>query len=331
MTFNRAAVVAACELVADEVAATPKYRHTASLMVRVGSEDIYSRHFSGPELADVFSVTKTVLATVVGVAQRDRLIPPLDQPVSHVLPQLKGTPAEPHTWRHLLTMTRGSETGGAWDIDAVTALPGGQVAHIAAAPQLAAPGTRFRYDNGAAHLLSAALAAVVAAPVALYARDMLFAPLSITRFEWLADPDGLNFGYAHLRLRAADLLSLGSLWLSGGIWHDQVLVDPRYTAAMTTAQTAGGEPEGLPYGYLTWIDGSRILAAGWAGQHVLVVPACDAVIVTTGDPKFTFGPPPADELPADWAPALELVRQHLIPALAATSALPQSEHPGVGS
>jgi len=315
LSIDREAVLAACAEIADEVAAVPQYRHTATLLVRVDGEDLYRRHFHGPELADVFSVTKTVLATVVGVAQRDRALPPLDQPVSRVLPQLNGTPAEPHTWRHLLTMTRGCETAGAWDIDAVTALSGGQVSHIAAAPQLESPGLRFRYDNGAAHLLSAALGAVVGGSVADYAREVLFTPLGISSFDWLADPDGVSFGFGHLKLRAADLLTLGSLWLDGGVWQEQVIVDPAYAAAMTTAQTAGGPPEGVPYGYLTWIDGSQILAGGWAGQHVLVLPAYHAVIVTTGDPKFSFGPPPTDELPADWAPALRLVRRHLLPAL----------------
>jgi len=319
LSIDHEAVRAACGEIADTVVTDPRYRHTSTLLVRVDGEDIYQRHFHGHELADVFSVTKTILATVVGVAQRDRVLPPLDEPVSRVLPQLIGTPAEVHTWRHLLTMTRGCETGGAWDIDAVTALPGGQVAHIAAAPQLESPGRRFRYDNGAAHLLSAALGAIVGGPVADYARDVLFTPLGITRFDWLADPDGVSFGFGHLRLRAVDLLTLGSLWLNRGVWQEQVIVDPAYAAAMTTAHTAGGAPEGLPYGYLTWTDGSQILAGGWAGQHVLVLPAYRAVMVTTGDPQFRFGPPPTDQLPADWAPALRLVRRHLLPALARTA------------
>jgi len=84
---------------------------------------------------------------------------------------------------------------------------------------------------------------------------------------------------------------------------------------MTRVQAPGGPPENLPYGFLTWIDDDLLMAGGWAGQHLLVLPAADAVVVTTGDPRFTFGPPPADELPADWAPAVELVRRHLLPVL----------------
>jgi hypothetical protein len=45
------------------------------------------------------------------------------------------------------------------------------------------------------------------------------------------------------------------------------------------------------------------MAGGWAGQHLLAVPAAAAVVVVTG-PEVSFGPPPSDELPGDWAPAL---------------------------
>jgi hypothetical protein len=46
------------------------------------------------------------------------------------------------------------------------------------------------------------------------------------------------------------------------------------------------------------------------------VPAAAAVVVITGDPGFEPGPPPSDQLPGDWRPALELVRRHLLPVLA---------------
>jgi hypothetical protein len=50
-----------------------------------------------------------------------------------------------------------------------------------------------------------------------------------------------------------------------------------------------------------------------------VVPSADAVVVVTGDPAFDPGPPPTDALPPDWRPALELIRQELVPVLLDTS------------
>lgn len=314
MTLDRADVLRACQAIIDGTA-DPRYRHTSHLHVRIGGEVIVDEHLRGPLSADVFSLTKSVLATVLGVMAARSLLPPLDQPLSHVLPALRGTPGATHTWRHVLTMTRGSETGGRWDVDEVTRLPGGQVARIAEAPQRRAPGEAFAYDNGGSHLLSAAACSVLGESVADFAQRELFDPTGIEEAGWACDPDGTPFGYAHLRMRAADLGRLGQLWLTGGRWHRRPLVDPHYFAQMTSRQSAGGPPEDLPYGFLIWVGEGFTLAGGWAGQHVLVHPAASAVVVTTGEPGFDLGPPPTDELPADWRPALDLVRRHLCPLL----------------
>jgi CubicO group peptidase (beta-lactamase class C family) len=298
-----------------EATAEPRYNHTSHLHVRVAKDVLVDEHLRGPEVADVYSITKSVLATVFGVISARGLLPALGRPVADVLPELRGTPAEAHTWWHLLTLTRGAEAEGAWDVDELTALGGDVVAHVARAPQRRPPGQAFAYDNGSLHLLSAAAGALVGEPVSDFAQRELFQPLGVTDAAWLHDPDGVPYGYAHLKLRAADLANLGQLWLDGGRRGDQQLVDPEFLSQMTSAHSPGGPPEQLPYGFLIWVADRYLLAGGWAGQHVLVVPEASAVIVTTGDPRFDFGPPPRDELPDDWAPALDLVRRHLLPVL----------------
>lgn len=313
--IDPAAVRAGADRVLATVAADPRYAHTAALHVRIAGEVLVDEHLRGPRAGDVFSVTKSVLATVLARVAAAGRLPDWHSPVSAVLPALRNTPAADHTWWHLLTMTRGARTDGPWDVDEVTALPGGQIAHIAAAPQLDPPGRRFRYDNAGSHLLSAAAAELLGEPVAAYAARELFDPLGITDADWLADPDGHSFGYGHLRVSAADLGRIGQLWLDRGRADGRVLLEPEFLAAMTRAQTPGGPPEHLSYGFLTWIDGRAPLAGGWAGQHLLVLPEVSAVVVTTGDPGFDFGPPPTDRLPENWRPALELVRRHLLPVL----------------
>ena len=312
---DEAEVRTAARAVLDEVAADPRYACTAALHIRLRGTVVVDEHRRGPERDDVFSITKTVLALTLGVAARQGLLPPLDQPVASLLPALLGTPAATHTWRHLLTMTRGAAVDGPWDVDEVTALPGGQVEHVARAPQLSPPGTSFCYDNAGWHLLSAAAGAVLGEPVSVFAARELLAPLGIEAPVWLPDPDGVPFGYAHLRLSAAELGRLGQLLLDGGRVGDEALVDPGFVQQMCRPQSAGGPPEDRAYGFGIWLDNGLPLAGGWAGQHVLVVPDTGAVVVTTGDPGFTLGPPPSDRLPPDWQPALTLVREHLLPVL----------------
>jgi CubicO group peptidase (beta-lactamase class C family) len=314
MDPRRADVVRAGQAVIDSTA-DPRYSHTSHLHVRLRDEVVVDEHLRGPVAADVFSVTKSVLATVLGVMAVKGLLPPLDQPLAEVLPELRGTPAATHTWRHALTMTRGARADGPWDVDEITSLPGGQVSTVAKAPQRRPPGDGFTYDNGGVHLLAAAACRVLDESVADFARRELFGPLGIETASWASDPDGTPFGYAHVRMGAADLGRLGQLWLDRGRWSGRALIDRDFFEAMVSPQSAGGPPECLPYGFLIWVGDGYTLAGGWAGQHVLVVPSAAVVVVTTGDPEFDVGPPPRDELPPDWRPALDLVRRHLFPLL----------------
>lgn len=291
----------------------PRYAHTSHLQVRIGGAVVVDEHLGGPQPADVFSITKTVVSLTLGTMASRGLLPDLDDPVSAVLRPLIGTPAEDRTWRQLLAMTRGAVTDGAWDVDAITALPGGQVDHIAAAPPTGRSG--FCYDDGAFHLLSAAAGAVLGEPISHFAERELFAPLGIREAWWPTDPDGVPYGYAHLRLTADDLGRLGDLVLAGGVVDQRPIVDAGYLATMLRPHSRGGPPEGLPYGLGIWLDPAGPLAGGWAGQHLMIIPAADAVIVTTGHPVFRPGPPPSDALPPDWLPALTLVRRELLPLL----------------
>lgn len=309
----------ACRLVDQAIRGQPAYAQTSHFRVEVDGEVVFDRHYRGPRVTDVFSVTKSVVATLAGIAVAEGRLGDLDLPVGRALPGLAGTPAARQTLRQLLTMTRGAETEGPFEIDEVMAQPGGWLERIAAAPQLDPPGSRFRYDNGGAHLFGAALSALAGMPLSAYAGSRLFGPLGIGEWHWPRDPDGYDYGAVHLRLAAADLAKLGLLWLEGGRWRGRQLLDPVFAAEMGTAHTRGGPPEDHPYGYLLWVAPDRLFAAGWAGQLVAAVPAARAVVVVTGDPRFDPGPPPTDQLAPGWRPAGELVTEHLLPALLETA------------
>ncbi|HEY6749545.1 MAG TPA: serine hydrolase domain-containing protein, partial [Mycobacteriales bacterium] len=221
MPIPPAAVRAACGQVDAVIRSDPRYAHTSAFRVEVDGEVAYAARYGGPALADVFSVTKTVLATVAGVAARLGRLPPLDDPVDAYVwdacgVDLAATPSAGVTWRQLLTMTRGAEVEGPYEIDEVTALPSGWVRRVAEAPRREEPGRTFRYDNGAAHLLSAALTGALGEGVDAVAERELFRPLGIEGADWLRDPDGIACGAGFLRLGAEHLAALGRLWLDGG-------------------------------------------------------------------------------------------------------------------
>ena len=136
------------------------YSHTTNLVAVRGGATVLSRHYGDGELddlVDTYSMTKSVVATLAGIAIDRGALDLTDV-------------------RDLLTMTRGCETGAAWDIDAVMEIPSGWVDRILSAPRRHEPGTVFAYDNGAAHVLGAMLADAVGEPLADFARERLFRP-----------------------------------------------------------------------------------------------------------------------------------------------------------
>jgi CubicO group peptidase (beta-lactamase class C family) len=258
------------EALADTVARDARYAQTTNLVVLRDGELVLERHYgddSADSLADVYSVTKSVVSTLVGIALGRGELPSLDRPVHGG-----------RTYRHLLTMTGGTENDGPWEIDEVIALPSSWRAHIEAAPQLDPPGDRFRYDNAAVHLLGCVLADTLGRSLADYAEERLFRPLGIEAFEWPSDPEGYSWGFGHLRLRPRDLARIGELWRRGG----EGIVPAAYVEEATRAHTSGGPPEGEGYGYLWWVGERSFFAGGYAGQALVVLPEERLVVAATG-------------------------------------------------
>jgi CubicO group peptidase (beta-lactamase class C family) len=85
----------ACRLVDEAIRSRPAYAHTGHFRVEVDGRVVFDRHYRGPEVADVFSVTKSVVATLCGIAVREGRLGDLDLPVGRVLPAWPAHPRPP--------------------------------------------------------------------------------------------------------------------------------------------------------------------------------------------------------------------------------------------
>lgn len=277
----------------EAIASIPARRHVQSVLVARGGELLVERYYRdrrAEDLGNAHSVTKTFLASLVGIAVREgrlELHTPLVELLGERQPFAEDERKRRITIRHLLTMTSGLDPDSPNDIDEIADRGESWLDGPLAAPLLAEPGERFAYNNGAAHLLAVATARAVGRPLAEFAEEALFRPLGIESYRWPRDPEGNPLGYGHLEVRPRDLARLGQLYLDGGRVDGGQLLPPDFVAEATRPQSPGGSPEGVPYGYLCWLTedcGFRsFFAGGFAGQYVTVVPALELVVVSTGD------------------------------------------------
>ena len=252
--------------------------------------------YSATSYQPVFSVTKSIVSALIGLVISDGKLA-LSDTLSQWFPELPaGSETGLITVQNLLTMTTGFAP-------LKKKLSGSDpTAALLNRPLATPPGVQFRYDNEALDLLIEIIARAVGEATIGYAYDRLFAPLGIwqdilkTRRKrlWKTNKKGSIKGGYGLHLTPREMAVFGQLYLQGGQWQGQQIIPADYVAASTTAQTLGGYPESLRYGYLWWIssdsDGrTTFFAGGHGGQYIYIVPALGLVVVCTSTTKNADG------------------------------------------
>jgi len=254
-------------------------------------EPLENTHHDVATKHDVQSITKSVVALLVGVALDRGLIRNVDAPLLSFFPDytdLASSERKRITLRDLLTMQAGLD----WPLTPylsmarqVTAAPD-PYRLVLEQPMVAEPGKKWRYNNGVADLVGGLVQKAVGRPLDQFARDVLFEPLGITDWEWgrMANGDaGASWG---LRLRPRDLAKIGQLVLDKGSWHGRQIVSADWIREMTEPRIVTPK---FSYAYLWWrdqssVDGNSIewiVGSGWGEQCLYVIPKLALVVVVT--------------------------------------------------
>jgi CubicO group peptidase (beta-lactamase class C family) len=249
-------------------------------------------YFRGQDAHSLQSVTKSIAATIVGIALGRGEIAALDRPFLEYFPDRDQAGLDPRLRRatldDLLTMRSGIE----WhegdrpldDTNTTVQLERSRdwLAFTLAQPMDADPGTKWTYNSGGSMLLSGIVKAATGRFIDAYADEHLFQPLGIRNWHWKRTPTGHPDTEGGLYLGAEDLARIGYLYLRDGVWNGRRVL-PEGWVARATARHVRGLPGGWDYGYQWWLTargGMDVWAGrGFGGQFLVVVPARDIVAV----------------------------------------------------
>lgn len=264
------------------------------ILVARNGRIVLERYYGGAGAVDhfeVYSVTKSVVSMLVGISIVERNIGTVEQLFGDYLHEA-ATAAEDErvaeiTIKQLLTMTAGfpdeQATGKNILLKLITLR---RLAHP--------PGTKWEYDNGSAHIVSAIVHRAAGVSARQYAQQKLFGPLGIEPGAWPTDAEGINLGSTGLTLTLRDMAKLGELYLREGRWRDRQVVPKRWVELSTRDRVDTDDPD-VGYGYYWWIGRKTksFAAIGFGGQIVAVHPEQGLVVAIVSDPK---NPPDTREL-----------------------------------
>ncbi len=247
-----------------------------------------------------YSVAKSMVSTLAGIALDRGLIPALDQPVAGVVKD--GGYDSPQnsrvTWRHHLQQQSEWE-GELWGKNAnflgLEAFGRGQMKPR----HLQAPGSHYEYNDVRINRFTLSLLRLFKKPLPDVFRDEVMNPIGAsTTWKWVpytnsyVDIDGKRMASVAggtrwgggMWINSHDMARFGLLWLRNGKWGDRQIVPPSFVKDATTPSAHGPD-----YGFLWWLNtkqaqwagspANAFSARGQGGNIIFISPSHDLVVV----------------------------------------------------
>jgi hypothetical protein len=250
-----------------------------------------------------YSVTKTFLSTVVGLAWQKGWIRDVNDKVRDYMPPDVELFDEPHnqpiTWYNLLRQTSDWQ-GTLWGKPDWADRPEGNSSEWSNR-KLYEPGTHYKYNDVRVNVLALAALHVIRHPLPEVLREEVMDPIGAsTTWRWYgydnswieldgrkvqSVPGGGHWG-GGMFISAWDMARFGYLFLRNGKWRDRQIVSEKWIQMARTSGTANPQ-----YGYANWFlntgrkslpaapessvafrgSGSNIVYLDWQNDLVVVV------------------------------------------------------------
>ncbi|MEE1219408.1 MAG: serine hydrolase [Ruminococcus sp.] len=299
-------------------AVAKEYSNTLGIMVYKSGEKVLEEYFKGAdknESVHTFSMVKSIVAVLIGIAIDKGFIKGVNQKVLDYFPDYKLKRNQEQlrevTVENFLTMTVPYKyKSEPWTKVCTSQDWGGKVLEMIGGKEQI--GERFHYSTLGIQVLSNILTKATGLSLKEFASKYLFEPLGITDVPdanvvdrasqeafykarnnrgWVKDPSGFYTTGWGLSLTTEDFAKIGVMVLNNGIYNGKRILSEEYIRQMLTEHEDG-------YGYLWWIYPKNktikiirkeyntgkydsFCANGVGGSLMAVIPELDAVICMT--------------------------------------------------
>ncbi len=262
--------------------------------------ETYWEDFGIDSISNSFSMAKSVVSLLVGIAIDEGRIKSLDDELYRYMPQYRTELGEHLTIKNLLTMSSGIN----FDEHYLNpfAFParanyGDNLELLLSKYEVTEmPGETFKYQSGNTQILGLLVKGVMRESLASLASQHVWKKIGAENDAlWSLDSEGgLEKAFCCINATARDFARIGKLYADYGKWNGKQIVDSAYVAAsIRPAGMVDSEGKACDYyGYQWWLGEHQghefFFMRGIKGQYVVVIPDEDLIMVRLGR-KRDFG------------------------------------------
>lgn len=278
--------------------------HTTGLIVTNGTTIFYEDYFNSNtecSRAILWSVSKSVISALVGIAVHEGYIRDILDPVTAYVPSLIGSGYDGVAIKHVLQMSSGirfteNYVDPSSDFNRIAPRSiglGGPIEDVLVTlTNEQPPGTFNKYASADTQVLGLVLRKAVDMDLAEYTQTRLWQPAGMeSDAYWLTDSSGMEVAFGGLNATLRDMARFGGVYLQEGYWNEHQIIPQKWVLASRTPDDnhlfPGWNSQSdsvLGYGYQWWLpegDYNDYLALGIHGQAIYVNPHCGIVIAKT--------------------------------------------------
>jgi len=257
----------------------------------------YWDEYNKNSYSNSFSMAKSYVSALIGIAIQEGKIKNLDQPICDYLPEFCNGNEKKITIRNLLTMSSGLNwiEGYSSPFSPTTeAYYGTNLKKlINGLKSIEEPGKIFRYKSGDTQLLSFLLEKATGKNLSEYASEKLWQPMGCENNAiWSLDKNnGSEKAYCCINSNARDFAKFGKLYLdSGRVNNKQLIPLDFYFQSIQPSYLPDGDLDMKKadfYGFQWWTipeykGHSIFYARGILGQYIIVIPDKKIIVVRLG-------------------------------------------------
>ena len=287
-----------------------KHFKTDGLLIIKNNKVIYEDYFNGntPTSKHIsWSVAKSFLSALVGIAVRDGLIDDINDPITKYLPDFKDTGYDGIKIKNILQMSSGVLFNEDY------ADPNSDINKFGRA---VAAGTSFRdfaktltnhkeqgtynhYVSIDSQMLGFLLVEVTGMPLREYLHEHIWEKIGMEDSAYyLSDNEDVDMALGGLNATLRDYAKFGLLYLNNGRWDDEQVVPSAWVDASHSMDAPHLQPgvndlssSAWGYGYQWWVPGfpdTDYTELGVYNQYIYIYPLSNVVIAkTSSNHRFT--------------------------------------------